>query len=173
MDSELLTMLGIDIDPAYIFIGLAAAVLLLFILLIVALAKISGLKKRYNYFMKGENGKSLEISMKNKFDQLEELDRRSKVNEQNIKKIFDNLNIAIQKFGMVKYDAFDEMGGKLSFSLALLDKKNNGIVLNAVHTREGCYTYIKDIIDGASVLLLTNEEQHAIDIAMNGEGNEK
>ena len=66
---------------------------------------------------------------------------------------------------MVKYDAFDEMGGKLSFALALLDQNNTGIVLNVVHTREGCYTYIKEIIENNSVLVLTEEEKQAMEVA--------
>ena len=167
MESELLSMLGFD--PAYILIGMAAVILLLLILVIVSLAKVGSMKKKYKFFMNGADGKSLEKSMADKFNKLEALEHQTKENSRDIKKIFDNLTIAIQKYGMVKYDAFDEMGGKLSFSLALLDQKNDGIVLNAVHTREGCYTYIKEIIRGESVLLLTEEEQKAIDIAINGE----
>ncbi len=67
---------------------------------------------------------------------------------------------------MVKYDAFDEMGGKLSFSLALLDQKNDGFIINAMHSREGCYTYIKEIVDGNSIIVLAEEEKNALDIAM-------
>ena len=67
---------------------------------------------------------------------------------------------------MVKYDAFHEMGGKLSFSLAMLNKVNDGFILNAVHSREGCYTYIKEVIKGNSVILLSEEEKEALDEAM-------
>lgn len=76
------------------------------------------------------------------------------------------MKVTFQKVGMVKYDAFNEMGGKLSFSLALLDQKNDGFIINAVHSREGCYTYIKEIIDGNSVLVLAEEEKEALNIAM-------
>ena len=67
---------------------------------------------------------------------------------------------------MVKYDAFHEMGGKLSFSLALLNKENDGFIINAMHSREGCYTYIKEIIQGNSVIVLSDEEKEALDAAM-------
>lgn len=67
---------------------------------------------------------------------------------------------------MVKYDAFHEMGGKLSFSLALLDQKNDGFIINAMHSREGCYTYIKEIVNGNSIIVLADEEKEALDIAM-------
>ena len=59
------------------------------------------------------------------------------------------------------------MGGKLSFSLALLDQKNDGFIINAMHSREGCYTYIKEIIDGNSVITLGEEEKEALEMAMN------
>ena len=57
------------------------------------------------------------------------------------------------------------MGGKLSFSLALLNEMNDGFVLNAVHSREGCYTYIKEIVAGNSIIALADEEQEALDMA--------
>lgn len=74
---------------------------------------------------------------------------------------------AFQKVGIVKYDAFNEMGGKLSFALALLNKENTGFVLNAMHSREGCYIYIKEIIKGESYVLLGEEEREAVDKAVN------
>ena len=68
---------------------------------------------------------------------------------------------------MKKYDAFDEMGGKLSFSLAMLNNKEDGFIINAMHSREGCYTYIKEIIAGKAITVLTKEEQEALDMALN------
>ena len=67
---------------------------------------------------------------------------------------------------MVKYDAFQEMGGKLSFSLCLLNEKDDGFIINAMHSREGCYTYIKEIIAGKCVIILSEEEKEALDMAM-------
>ena len=50
------------------------------------------------------------------------------------------------KYGVEKYDAFDDVGGKLSFALALLDKNNTGLILNAVHSRDNCFLYLKEIV---------------------------
>ena len=72
-----------------------------------------------------------------------------------------------QKVGLVKYDAFQEMGGKLSFSLALLNEINDGFIINAMHSREGCYTYIKEVIDGNSIIALGDEEKEALEMAIN------
>lgn len=155
--------LGIDLD--YIVIGLAALLLIFIILTIVNIVQMSKLKKKYKMFMGGKNAKSLEDVLMKRMNQIDGLVASNNQNEKNIKKIFRSLHFTYQKMGLVKYDAFREMGGKLSFSLAMLDEKNDGFIINAMHTREGCYTYIKEIIDGNSIITLSEEEQEALEIA--------
>ncbi len=152
--------LGISTD--YVVIGMAVAMLLIIILLIVLIVKISDLKKRYKIFMQGNNAKSLEDTLFYRLDQVDELIEANASNERNIDAIYKNMQGCYQKMGLVKYDAFNEMGGKLSFSLCMLDEKNNGYIINAMHTREGCYTYVKEIIDGQSVIQLAEEEENAL-----------
>ena len=132
--------LGFDSD--YIIIGLVAISLLLFIILIVNIVQIKKLKKRYDVFMSGKTAKSLEDTLLKRLDQVDELIAANSANENSINTLFDKMKGTFQKVGLVKYDAFHEMGGKLSFSLALLNEDEDGFVLNAVHSREGCYTYI-------------------------------
>lgn len=157
--------LGIDSD--YIIIGLAAFVLILFILIIVNMVKLSKLNKKYKSFMGGKSGKSLEETLVKRLNEVDELIKANEKNEKSIEEIFSKMKNAFQKIGLVKYDAFHEMGGKLSFSLALLNETNDGFVMNAVHTREGCYTYVKEIIDGTSIISLAQEEKEALEIAIN------
>lgn len=159
-------MFGFDSD--YIIIGLAVFCLILLILLIVNISQINSLKKRYKIFMSGKSAKSLEDTLIKRLDQVDTLLAANSANEKNIKKIFANMKSTFQKVGLVKYDAFHEMGGKLSFSLALLNESNDGFVMNAVHSREGCYTYIKEIIDGNSIIVLADEEKEALEMAMEG-----
>lgn len=116
--------------------------------------------------MSGKSAKSLEDTLIKRLDQVDTLLAANSANEKNIKKIFANMKNTFQKVGLVKYDAFHEMGGKLSFSLALLNETNDGFVMNAVHSREGCYTYIKEIIDGNSIIVLADEEKEALEMAM-------
>ena len=156
--------LGFDSD--FIIIGLAVVVLILMILIIVNIVQMNKLKKNYHIFMSGKNAKSLEDVITKRFEQIDGLLESNKENERDIKSLYKNMKMAYQKMGLVKYDAFQEMGGKLSFSLAMLDGKNNGYIINAMHTREGCYTYIKEIIDGNSIIVLSKEEQEALKIAM-------
>lgn len=156
-------LLGFDSD--YIIIGLAAVTILLFILYIVNIVQMSKLKKNYRIFMEGKDAKSLEETLVKRLDQVDELIIANKTNQRNIQQLFNNMKFTFQKVGLVKYDAFNEMGGKLSFSLALLNETDDGFVLNAVHSREGCYTYIKEIVAGNSIIVLAEEEQEALNMA--------
>lgn len=157
-------ILGIESD--YIIIGLAVIVLILLIILIINMVQVSRLRMNYEIFMSGSDARSLEDTLMMRLDQVDDLIAANKTNEQNIVKLFEKIQPAFQRVGLVKYDAFHEMGGKLSFSLALLDELDNGFVLNAVHSRDGCYTYIKEIIDGNSIIVLSDEEQEALNNAM-------
>ncbi len=149
-----------------IMIGLAAFILVLMVLYIINIVQMSKLKKRYKIFMEGNNAKNLENTLIKRLDQVDALIEANSINEKNIKTLFDKMQFAFQKAGLVKYDAFNELGGKLSFSLALLNESDDGYMLNTVHNRDGCYIYMKEIIRGNSVIMLTNEEKQALDIAM-------
>lgn len=152
-----------------LILGISAVVMafVLAVLLIISLIKIRKLNKKYGAFMKGANGKDLESAVLTRFSEMDKM-------KTDIEFIFGKLNIACdmlltayQKMSIVKYDAFKEMGGKLSFSMALLDDKNSGCILTSVHTREGCYTYVKEIIKGESFVVLSEEERKALDEAKN------
>ena len=87
-------------------------------------------------------------------------------NKRDIRSIRKQLTKAFQKIGIVRYNAFQTMGGNLSYSLALLDENNDGFILNTIHSTEGCYSYTKDIVNGNCDITLSPEEQKAIDMAM-------
>ena len=62
------------------------------------------------------------------------------------------------------------MGGKLSFALAMLDGNNNGWIINAMHSREGCFTYCKEISNEESYYILSEEETLALNVATGKNG---
>ena len=156
----------IEQNQVYIIIGLVVLSIVFLIISIVNSAKCSSLKKKYNAFMQGKDGKSLEDDILFRLEQIDELIESNATNERNIDLIFKRLQKTFQKYGMVKYDAFDEMGGKLSFTLAMLNERNDGYVLNVVHSREGCFSYVKEIIAGNPILSLSPEEQEALEDAL-------
>lgn len=151
----------------YIVAGLTVVTIVLLVLLIVNMVKTSKLKKRYESFMRGKDAETLEDTILKRLDEVDTLKVDAKEAAKNIKDLQDNLKLAYQKIGIVKYDAFKEMGGKLSFSVALLDNNNDGFIINAMHSREGCYTYIKEIVKGESYIILGDEEKQALEMALN------
>ena len=164
MESKILKALGID--PAFILIFLLILIIVLFVLYVNVTLKYNRLKSSYNTFMKGKDGKTLEESMKERVEEIESILKVTKQNRMEIKEINKKLDRNYQKVGIVKYDAFNEMGGKLSFALAMLDGNNSGWVINAMHSREGCYTYVKEILKGESYVELAEEEAEALDKAI-------
>ena len=157
---------SLGIDPFYLFIFLFILQVVLIVLLIILNNKYRYLQKRYTTFMKGSNGKSLEKSIFKKFEELEEIADLVNENKEKIKDISKKMEGHYQKAGIVKYDAFHEMGGNLSFALTMLDQNNNGWIFNAMHSREGCYTYIKEIVKGESYIELSEEEQQCLEKAI-------
>ena len=125
------------------------------------------LNRKYTLFMKGKDGQSLERLFKRKFDLIEKLVRSTDDNGEEIEKIWKVMDKSLNKYGIVKYDAFEDMGGKLSFVLAMLDKNNTGFLLNAIHSRENCFLYIKEIVNGESYVVLSEEEVEALRQAVN------
>lgn len=125
------------------------------------------LSRKYAIFMKGKDAQSLEKLFKRKFELIEKLTVNSEINAENIAKLEKMQNMILDKYGIVKYDAFEDMGGKLSFALAMLDNNNTGFLLNAIHSRENCFLYIKEIVNGESYVALSDEEIQALKKAVN------
>lgn len=167
MTSNLLNQIGLgNIDIAYFLIVLLVLTVVLFIFVIVLLIKISKLNKRLARFMKGKDAQSLESEINGLYEDNKFLKNMVDNNKKDIRQLYRQLSKAFQKIGIVKYDAYQQMGGLLSFSLALLDEDNNGLILNSVHSTEGCYTYTKEIQHGECSIELSNEEKVALDQAM-------
>ncbi|MCD8097271.1 MAG: DUF4446 family protein [Lachnospiraceae bacterium] len=167
MNSPILEYLAsYGIDPAYLIIALAVLILVLIILYINVLCKFKKLYRSYDRFMRGKDMESLEDTVMKQFDRLDALEASDQQKGKQIEAILENLQTVYQKTGLVKYDAFREMSGKLSYALALLDKNNTGILINSMYSREGCYAYVKEIIKGESYINMSEEEQEALNIAM-------
>lgn len=162
-------MTWIENNTNYLLIGLAAAVVVLFILCIVLFVKFSGQKKKYDYFMGANRRPSHNLEMK-----IEEYYETSKRIEEKYSKLLDMVTdmdktdkTKIQKVGLIRYNPFDEMGGNLCFAVALLDGHDNGVVLNGIHSRTGSFTYAKPIEMGVSTYMLSEEEIKAVEMAKN------
>ncbi len=160
MQSEILNRLGFD--PGWLMIILL--IIMVFVLLYLASVsmKMSRFMNRYRLFMKGKDGLSLEKALENEFIEVERIAEQNKNQAAEINHIREMIEHTPMKTGIVKYDAFPDVGGRMSFALAMLDVNNTGFVINAIHSKEGCYTYVKEIVKGESYIALGDEEKEAL-----------
>ncbi|MCX4343507.1 MAG: DUF4446 family protein [Kineothrix sp.] len=167
MNYNLLSDMGLgNMDLTYLFIGAFAAILVLLIIVIVLCINLGRISKKYKKFMGGKNAKSMEKSIMGLYEDNKLIKASMDKNKKDIEGLYKKFEGAFQKIGIIRYDAFNQMGGKLSFSLALLDENDNGFILNSVHSSEGCYSYTKEIKNGLSEISLGEEEKKALDMAM-------
>ena len=156
----------IGIDGSYLIIILFLLLIGMFLYCVSLKNMIARYKKRQDLFLQGSDGKSLEKSLVSKFKEIDEVSRIVKENDDAVKDVKDNSTYAFQKFSINKYDAFEGMGGKLSFSLCVLTDNNDGFILSSVHNEiGGCFTYVKEVIRGEAYVVLSKEEKKALEEA--------
>lgn len=152
----------------YIYVSIIAVMFLVFLFLhIKQNKKITRLMKRYEKFMKGKNAENLADAIEENFQQMDKLTLSHQRTELRVEEALHGITTTFHKLGIVKYDAFKEMGGNLSFALCLLDDNNTGFILNTMHGRDSSYSYIKEIIKGEAYATLGEEEKEALDKAIN------
>ena len=147
---------SIGIDSGIVIIILLILTIILLINVVSSNMRLSRLERKYKLFMRGGDAQSLEKVFVRKFAQIDRLYEAKEDHDHDISFI-----------KVEKYDAFDDVGGKLSFALALLDKNNTGLILNAVHSRDNCFLYLKEIVKGESYVVLSQEEVEALRKAVN------
>lgn len=154
--------------PLELLIAVVINFILVIIIFIMALSnrsRIKKLKARYEKFMRGLSDRNIEQLIDDCIDSVKYVNEKNKEIENQINRIERNLLHCIQKIGIVRFNAFDDVGSDLSFSVALLDCNDNGVVLSGLYARENSTTYAKPIVAGKSSYPLSVEEIKAIDIA--------
>ncbi|MBP3622105.1 MAG: DUF4446 family protein [Lachnospiraceae bacterium] len=157
------TILGMK--PATVIYLLLILVALLIITTIFVINKMNIISRKYYALMSGKKGADLEKVIRVRFKEMDQVKANAKRVTKEHKQIKKQLSSSYSKMGLIKYDAFDQVAGKLSFVLALLNDDNTGVTLNAMHNRDGCYIYAKEIIKGESYIPLSEEEKQAIEKA--------
>lgn len=167
MTSDFLSNIGLGaVDIGIILLIMLVLLIASLTLLIIFIIKEEKLRKRYNKFMQGKEAASLEEEIVNLYEDNRQLKEEVLANRKDIKRLYKKHRKALQKVGIVKYDAYQQMGGMLSYSICMLDEYNNGFIINSVHSTEGCYSYTKAIKDGECDIELGNEEKIALDQAL-------
>ncbi len=157
---------SLPFDKEYLILGMAIAIILLLVLAIVQIILTISMKKKYRKFMKGKNASSLEDSFLKAYEDIKTLQKEDAANKESIKLINKHLYHSYQRTGIVKYNAFQGMGGKTSFAMALLTQGKSGMIINSIHGREMSCVYIKEIKKGECDVALSPEEGEALDIAL-------
>lgn len=167
MSSPLMEALGIGgMDIAWLFIIIFLLLIVVIVLFVLQTVNYKKLKKKLDKFMKGKDAKSLEQDIIALFEDNKFIKNENEKNRKALREVLRRQEYCYQKIGLIKYDAFNQMGGKLSFCLCLLNNKNSGFILNSVHSSEGCYVYTKEVKKGECDLSLGEEEQKALETAI-------
>jgi Na+-transporting methylmalonyl-CoA/oxaloacetate decarboxylase gamma subunit len=164
MDVILDVMAGIQ---NYIIFGLVIICFIFLILIIILFRALGSVEKRYRKFMRGVNNKNIEELIVGYLDKVDE----AKNIAESVKGMYENidnrLKDCVQKTSVIRYKAFEDVGSDLSFSIALLDDKNDGVILTGIYGRNESTTYAKPIDKGISRYDLSEEEMHVLNDAIN------
>jgi len=143
-------------------------IFLLIIGYVINIIKLKKLRNGYKLFMKKlGNGKDVQEDLMQYITRVEQTEENINKIINYCKQIEDKSLNCIQKIGIVRYSAFKDTGSDLSFAVALLDDKNNGVIFNGIYSREMSNIYAKPVQNGKSSYTLIKEEQEAIEKAMN------
>ena len=135
------------------------------VMLVSSQFEISRIRSDYNFLLRylGE-GDSRNI-VRDMASMLRAIERDNRFRDNDIERLYLLIRTCVQKAALVRYNAFQNVGNELSFSLALLDSEDNGFVLSSIYGRDTSTTYAKPVRAGVSGIVLTEEEEDAISIA--------
>lgn len=145
-----------------VIIILCVVIALSFIWNIILSSQLSNLNKKYKKFMRGTTGKNIEAVLLENLDNLSDNDEKFAAVQKQQELILEQLDKCLQKYSIIRYNAFNDTGSDLSYSIALLDNHDSGIAFTGIYGRNEFIGYAKPIENGASSYPLSVEEQMAI-----------
>ena len=161
--NNILNAIGGDV----IFALICVFIVLIIIIFVYLFLKISKLEKSLSHFT-GENSifsRKFQNNINDFIDRITALELKYGDLIKLQKEVMQRQDACLQKIGIIRYNPFGDMGGNLSFSVAILDNGDNGIVITGIHSRTGSFTYAKPIVMGVSRYVLSDEEIKAIELA--------
>ncbi len=151
----------------FIVIGLAIITLLLLLTTIILLVSVNKVEKKYRKMMRGMNNKNLEEVINSNLDNIDVALNNSKKSLEKCEKMAGELKSCVNKVAIMRYKAFEDVGSDLSFSVAILDSYNDGVIITGIYSRHDSTTYAKPIDKGISRYDLSEEELHVLNEAIN------
>ena len=149
-----------------LIIFMSAVSIISLVISIFAIARYKNIYRLYDSFMRGRDAESLEDIILEEQDRIEALEEADASNKEVMRTMNRNIRASFQKCGVVRYDAFEGMGGKVSFAMALLDYTNTGVIINCMHSATGCFLYVKEVDAGTTEVQLGAEEKGALERAL-------
>ncbi len=165
MDDFFNNILNLQFEIQFLFIVCFVFIIINCILLISNINKTKNLKTKYSRFMNGLSDRNIEELLDTCLSSLNTVSAKNRNIELKINDIERSLIQCVQKVGIIRFNAFDNVGSDLSFSIALLDNNDSGVVISGIYARDSSSTYAKPITLGKSKYSLSAEEIQAIDIA--------
>ena len=153
-------------ESQFLFIGVIVSLLIgTLILTISTRAELNRINENYNallYYLGDDKSRDLLHELA---ELIRGIERDNRITEREINQIYTLLEYCIQKVAVVRYNAFHNVGSDQSFSVALLDYDDSGLVISGIFGRDSSTTYAKPISHGTSDYILTEEEEDAIGLA--------
>ncbi|MDY6053361.1 MAG: DUF4446 family protein [Anaerovibrio sp.] len=153
-------------NMSYLIGALGVLMIIMYLLVINLYYNLNYMKKRYKKMMTGVDGANLERMMIGCIDSIKAIDNENEKLWAETKEIKDLLQRAVTRMAIVRFRAFEDMGGDLSYAVAMLDSNNNGVIMSSIFAREDSRSYAKPIVNGQSTYALTKEEEEALQQAL-------
>lgn len=153
----------------YIMVVLIIIIILLFILVIVLFKSLGRVERKYRKFMKGTNGKNIEELILQELEKIEQANKNSQEALEECERLTTKVKGCVQKIAIMRYKAFENIGSDLSFSIAILDGNDDGVLITGIYGREESVTYAKPVDKGISRYDLSEEEKQVLNEAIKNE----
>lgn len=140
-----------------------ALALIALVVAVVALLRLRAVQRNFEVLWgEGRPGHDVASVVRGEHDRISQLDQRVTALTTRVDGVHDHVAQGLRHVSVVRYDAFGDMGGRLSFSAAIVDDSGDGLVISSIHARGESRTYAKGVIDGRSEITLTPEERQAL-----------
>lgn len=149
-----------------LILGLGLAVVLLLVLNLIAQLRIASIRKKYDRLVDGVEGINLEGALINLNDSVGNMKEKILRLEGDLGELTRKQALSLQKQGLIRYNALEDLGSNQSYSVALLDEHNTGFIITSLYGRDFTASYLKPIKEAESEYKLSKEEAEALDQAI-------
>lgn len=141
-----------------VFAVLIVIIIILAVLLQSVKNKLNALQAKYDFFTQGKEA-NIDTVLTDTLNELQKTRRELQALQNGHDKLHEQVQGCLQTVKLTRYDAFDAMGGEMSYSILLADAKKNGVILTSIYGREESRCYAKNVQDGKSAYPLAEEEK--------------